>query len=115
MIPRILFLYFFTGILFLGSPKFSALKSLQNNIIDTSKSPADSSTTNKNFPSTRNNIVKDSISGMPMLIGKCTRGAFNDTSFSWWWKSEYDLYDIDSAKLKEIKNDLRNRIFILTI
>ncbi len=56
----------------------------------------------------QNKIIKDDESGMPMLIGECTREAFKDTSFYWWWMSEYDLYKIDSTSLNEIKNDLRN-------
>ena len=57
---------------------------------------------------TENNIVKDSLSGMPMLLGECTREAFKDTSFYWWWKSEYNFYDVDSSSLNDIKNDLNN-------
>jgi thiol-disulfide isomerase/thioredoxin len=57
---------------------------------------------------TINKIVKDTVSGMPMLIGYCTREAFKDTNFVWWWMSEYDLYNIDSTLLNEIKNDLQN-------
>ncbi|MGA9293392.1 MAG: thioredoxin family protein [Ignavibacteriaceae bacterium] len=57
---------------------------------------------------TLNKIVKDSYSGMSMLIGECNREAFKDTSFNWWWMSESNFYDVDSASLKEIKNDLKD-------
>ncbi len=30
-----------------------------------------------------------------MLIGYCTREAFDDTSFSEWWNEEYDMYEVD--------------------
>jgi thiol-disulfide isomerase/thioredoxin len=53
-----------------------------------------------------NKIIK-SESGNPMLIGDCTREAFNDTSFSGWWMSEYDLYNVDSTSLKEIESALK--------
>ncbi len=55
-----------------------------------------------------NKIVKDTVSGMPMLIGLCSREAFKDTSFSWWWMSEYDLYNVDSTLLSKIKDGLQN-------
>jgi thiol-disulfide isomerase/thioredoxin len=53
-------------------------------------------------------IIKDDESGMPMLIGLCTREAFKDTNFYWWWMSEYDLYKVDSTRLSEIKAALKN-------
>ncbi len=43
-----------------------------------------------------------------MLIGYCTREAFKDTSFYWWWMSEYDLYNIDSTKINEVKEGLKD-------
>ncbi len=55
-----------------------------------------------------NKIIKDKDSGLPMLVGYCTREAFKDTSFYWWWMSEYDLYNIDSAKINDIKEDLKD-------
>ena len=63
----------------------------------------------KNLPSVETNkIIKDTVSGMPMLIGLCTREAFKDTSFSWWWMSEYDLYKVDSTLLDTIKDGLQD-------
>ena len=55
-----------------------------------------------------NKIIKDKDSGLPMLIGYCTREAFKDTSFYWWWMSEYDLYNIDSTKINEVKEGLKD-------
>jgi thiol-disulfide isomerase/thioredoxin len=55
-----------------------------------------------------NKVIKDTVSGMPMLIGLCTREAFKDSSFSWWWMSEYDLYKVDSTLLDTIKNGLQD-------
>ena len=64
---------------------------------------------NKNLPTEQTNkIVTDTVSGMPMLIGQCTREAFQDSSFKWWWMSEYDLYKVDSTNLNEIKDGLKN-------
>ncbi len=102
---KILFLSIFAAGILLGKPKIPGLKSQQNTIIVVMKNlPADSGSTDKKL----NNIVKDSYSGMPMLIGECSREAFKDTSFNWWWMSEYDLYNVDSVSLKEIKNGLKN-------
>ncbi len=109
MLLEILFLSFFACSLLLGSSKFSTLKFQQNNMTDNlNKLAVDSLQLGKMLPDAKNNIVKDSLSGMPMLIGVCTREAFKDTSFYWWWMSEYDLYDIDSVSLNDIKNDLKN-------
>ena len=43
-----------------------------------------------------------------MLIGYTTVDAFNDTSFSWWWNSEYKMYDVDSTDVEELKAKLEN-------
>jgi thiol-disulfide isomerase/thioredoxin len=98
---KIFFFSFFASVLLFCEPKFSAITFQQNNII-MKNLPADSGSTDQAL----NKIVKDSYSGMPMLIGECNREAFKDTSFNWWWMSEYNFYDVDSASSKEIKNDL---------
>lgn len=44
-----------------------------------------------------------------MLIGLCDRTAFADTSFAWWFNSEFENYSVDSvtlnaaAKLNNVK------------
>ena len=43
-----------------------------------------------------------------MLIGYTTLEAFNDTSFNWWWNSEYKMYDVDSTDVEELKAKLEN-------
>lgn len=110
MVLRIIFFSLFSGYILFGSPKFYTLEcqqSIENNTLN--NFPEDSASIDKKLSGeTQNKIVLDTISGMPMLIGKCTREAFKDTSFCWWWKSEYDLYEIDSASLNEIKNGLMN-------
>jgi thiol-disulfide isomerase/thioredoxin len=53
-----------------------------------------------NYAQEMNTIVKDSSSGKPMLIGFVTRDAFKDTSFSWWFDSEFNNYEPDSATTK---------------
>ena len=40
-----------------------------------------------------------------MLIGYCTREAFSDTSFSEWWNTEYDSYEIDDTTVAELKSN----------
>lgn len=47
-------------------------------------------------------VVQDEETGKPMLIGSCSREAFSDTSFAWWFNSEYDNYNPDSVTVKEI-------------
>ncbi len=43
-----------------------------------------------------------------MLIGFTTLEAFADTSFSWWWSSEYNLYSVDSSLVSMIETKLEN-------
>lgn len=52
------------------------------------------------FAQETNTIVTDSSSGKPMLIGFVTRDAFKDTSFSWWFDSEYNNYETDTVSAK---------------
>ena len=55
------------------------------------------------FAQDYNTIMLDDESEKPMLIGYCTREAFNDTSFSEWWNQEYDLYEVDAKNAEELK------------
>jgi hypothetical protein len=55
-----------------------------------------------------NFISKDPFNGKPMLLGLCTRNAFNDTSFSWWFNSEYKMNEIDSTSLAKISDKIKN-------
>ncbi len=48
-------------------------------------------------------VVQDEETGKPMLIGPCAREAFSDTSFSWWFNTEYEQYNPDSVTVKEIE------------
>jgi thiol-disulfide isomerase/thioredoxin len=50
-----------------------------------------------------NTITIDEKTDKPMLIGYTTLEAFNDTSFSWWWNSAYNMYEVDSADIEELK------------
>ncbi len=50
-----------------------------------------------------NKVVQDIETGKPMLIGPCSREAFSDTSFAWWFKSEYEQYKPDSVTVREIE------------
>ena len=55
------------------------------------------------FAQDYNTIMLDDESEKPMLIGYCTREAFDDTSFSEWWNREYDLYEVDAKNAEELK------------
>jgi len=50
-----------------------------------------------------NKVITDETSGKNILIGYCTREAFRDTNFSWWFNSEYEMYNPDSLILTEIR------------
>ncbi len=50
----------------------------------------------------------DEESEKPMLIGYCTREAFNDTSFSEWWNEEYNMYEVDVNTVNEIKKNFED-------
>jgi len=47
------------------------------------------------FAQDYNTIIIDEESEKPMLIGYCTREAFDDTCFSSWWNEEYEMYHVD--------------------
>lgn len=55
-----------------------------------------------------NTVVTDEQSEKPMLIGYCTREAFNDTSFSGWWNEEYEMYEVDDSIAEEIETDFND-------
>ncbi len=51
-------------------------------------------------------VVIDEKSSKPMLIGLCSReNLTKDTSFSWWFDSEYDYYEPEDSILKLINLD----------
>ena len=52
-----------------------------------------------------NKIIIDEASGKPMLIGLITPSAFEDTSFSWWYDSEYKNYEVGVDTLKPLFED----------
>ena len=56
----------------------------------------------------KNKLVTDENSGKPMLIGLCDRTAFADTSFSWWFNSEYELYPADSVEVVRFSKKLKD-------
>ena len=56
----------------------------------------------------KNKFVTDEKSGKPLLLGICDRTAFADTSFSWWFNSEFDNYSVDSVTLKDIPDKLKD-------
>ncbi len=55
-----------------------------------------------------NTVITDEKTGKPMLIGYTTLEAFNDTSFSEWWNSAYNKYEVDSAAVEELKVKLQD-------
>ena len=57
-------------------------------------------------PVKRDTLVKDVLSQQPMLLGYCTREAFKDTTFSWWFNSVYDMYEVDTVTTQKIAGKL---------
>jgi thiol-disulfide isomerase/thioredoxin len=56
----------------------------------------------------KDTIVIDTLNQQRMLLGFCSRQAFQDTSFSWWFNSLYDMYTVDSVTALKIKEKLDN-------
>ena len=59
-----------------------------------------------NLSAPRDTVVIDSTNHQRILLGYCSREAFKDTSFSWWFNSVYDMYEIDSATAQNSKDKL---------
>jgi len=55
-----------------------------------------------------NTITTDEKTDKPMLIGYTTLEAFKDTSFSWWWNSEYNMYDVNSTDVEKLRVKLED-------
>ena len=53
-----------------------------------------------------NKTIMDEKSEEIMLVGYTTREAFKDTNFSWWFNSEYEMYEPDSAAIPLLKEKL---------
>jgi hypothetical protein len=71
-------------------------------VITAAQTPDSSSATLKG------KVVRDDLSGNPMLLGYFNRQAFKDTSFSWWFNSMYDIYNVDSATADQLKDKIKN-------
>lgn len=55
----------------------------------------------------KNKIIQDS-NLEPMLIGYCTREAFNDSVFTSWFNLEYKSYNPDSSTIKILKEKMKD-------
>jgi hypothetical protein len=55
-----------------------------------------------------NTLINDKKTDKPMLIGSTTLEAFSDTSFSWWWNSSYNMYEVDAETAGELKEKLED-------
>lgn len=56
--------------------------------------------------SAQNKMVTDSKTEKPMLLGNCNIDAFQDSSFAWWYNSEYENYEPD----EEVINNIGERL-----
>ncbi|MCU7493937.1 MAG: thiol reductase thioredoxin [Ignavibacteria bacterium] len=57
--------------------------------------------------------ITDEKSGKPMLVGIASRSAFQDTSYSWWYNSEYDNYRVKTKDLEGVAAKIKD--FNITI
>ena len=46
----------------------------------------------------------DEKTGKPIIFGECSREAFNDSNFVWWFNSGYKFYSVDSSVIKKINS-----------
>ena len=60
------------------------------------------------FAISKDTVVIDTTNHQRMLLGYCSRQAFQDTSFSWWFNSVYDMYEVDSTTAQSLNNKLDN-------
>jgi thiol-disulfide isomerase/thioredoxin len=60
------------------------------------------------FSQVYNQSTIDTVKNKKMLIGYCTREAFQDTAFSQWFNESYSNYQPDSEVLAELKNFLND-------
>ncbi|MGA7722858.1 MAG: thioredoxin family protein [Ignavibacteriaceae bacterium] len=56
----------------------------------------------------KDTIVIDTSNHQRILLGYCNRQAFKDTSFSWWFNSIYDMYEVDSITALKLKDKIDN-------
>lgn len=60
-------------------------------------------------------MVTDEKSGRQMLIGETDREAFKDTTFSWWYDSEYDNYNVKGKELSGVKDKINDYNFTIVM
>ncbi len=65
-------------------------------------------TNSLNTSAMKDTTVKDPETQEPILLGYCTRQAFQDTNYSWWFESVYDMYEVDSTAANSIRNKLND-------
>ncbi|MCX6151499.1 MAG: thioredoxin family protein [Ignavibacteriales bacterium] len=53
-------------------------------------------------------IIIDEKSEKQMLVGEISRSAFQDTSYSWWFNSEYENYNPSKIILDSISNKIKD-------
>lgn len=66
------------------------------------------------FAQNYNQTAIDETSGKTIFVGYMTWKAFEDSSVSWWFNSEYDLYEPDQNDLK-LLDDITEKINAMNI
>jgi hypothetical protein len=63
----------------------------------------------------KNTIVVDSASHQRILLGYFDRNVLQDTSFSWWFNSVYDMKEVDSTTASTFINKIDNISIIIVM
>ncbi len=56
-----------------------------------------------------NKIIEDLRTGNQMLIGKTTRDAFQNESFSGWYNAQYTKYEVNTGRLASSKDKIKEK------
>lgn len=65
-------------------------------------------TPDSSYSAEKDTVIKDPFSSTPILLGYCNRDTFKDTTYSWWFNSMYDVYNIDSATADQLVGKLKD-------
>ena len=55
-------------------------------------------------------IIKDGDSNKSILVGITSKKAYQDSSFAWWFNSEYTNYNVDTKLISDYKNNFEDKI-----
>lgn len=62
-----------------------------------------------------NKIIRDEVTNKPMLVGITSKEAYQDSSFSNWFNSEYTNYIVDVETLVKVKNNFEGKVIKIVL